>query len=77
MTDKRDSQGTVIRQGQKVAYNRSGDVVPGEVIEVRDSHIKILADDRIGRFHPKVSKVRRGVSILVLTPPPDDLLKYP
>jgi hypothetical protein len=73
---KQDSQGTVIRPGQKVAYNRSGDVVPGEVINVQNSHVKILAEDRRAHY-PKVSKVKNGRSILVLDEPPGDLLKYP
>lgn len=63
----RDRRGVVIEPDQLVAFNRSGDVVIGRVLDVQPSHTKIKALDqtRTGRF----SRVRRGGSIAVLTEP--------
>jgi hypothetical protein len=76
MTDLRDNRGTKIEVGQKVAYNLSGQVslgeivniVPGDpnnyykrcVIEVRP----LLKNDL--KFHAKPSKVRSPFNVLVL-----------
>ena len=77
MTHK-DSQGVVIQIGAHVAYNRSGNVCPGEVIDLHPGHIKIRPmDRRSGYYIPKVSKVKHGSSILVLDNQDDFLLRLP
>lgn len=56
----------ILEPGQRVAYNRSGDVIEGEVLDVDcRSHIKVQphTDFRANRSY---SKVRHGRSILVL-----------
>lgn len=37
----KDSRGTEIRRGQNVAYNLSGDVALGLVVDVLPKHVKI------------------------------------
>jgi hypothetical protein len=68
----RDSQGTPLRVGQRVAYNMSGDVVPGEIVRI-STRISILHTGRpVGLYHGKddhISKVRNSSSILVLSEP--------
>lgn len=66
-----DCRGTQITEGAKVAYNYSGDVVPGEVVGLTPGHVKI----RLGRSAQysgsgrHISKVKRPRSILVLEGP--------
>lgn len=68
MRPVRDSRGVEIRVGQIVAYNRSGDVVEGEVVGVSNSAVRIFAhpDFQQGRNDTKPSRVRNLRSILVL-----------
>lgn len=62
-----DSQGHPISAGLRVAFNRSGDVVPGIVLDVHPSHIKIKSIAASGG-HPEghISRVKNGRSVLVL-----------
>lgn len=67
----RDSTGRPLEVGQFVAYNMSGDVVPGEIVGLVPSAIKIwyLGDRRYGASKdPHVSKVRSGRSVLIIPP---------
>lgn len=63
----RDSQGTLLEIGQQVAYNLSGEVVPGEVVRLNQASIHIICKNRVWKPNGKVSKVRGGRSILVIT----------
>lgn len=64
----RDSRYRVIDVGDRVAYNRSGDVVEGVVIDVRANYalIEPHEDYRRNWFTSSYSKVKRGMSIIVL-----------
>jgi hypothetical protein len=71
----KDRRGVPITKGAKVAYNMSGDVVPGEVVQVCSGHVKIklLLASKYGsaavhRIPPKphISQVKRPGSVLVL-----------
>lgn len=65
-----DSRGTPIRAGQLVAYNRSGDVIAGTVLDVHPGHIKIRPQpEHTISYGSNVSRVKRGRSILVLAEP--------
>jgi hypothetical protein len=67
----KDSAGTRIEVGQKVAYNCSGNVVGGEVVDVHPGHTKIKATG--GATYPRaghISRVKNSRSILVLAQPP-------
>ncbi len=59
-----DSQGREIEVGQRVAYNMSGQVVPGVVLDVQWGHIKVSCESRNHSAH--VSRVRNPLSIMVL-----------
>ena len=70
----KDSQGRELEVGQKVAYNRSGDVVPGEItflgaeitilcLSKNAYSYSIQSKKNGGRI---VSRVRNGTSVLVL-----------
>lgn len=63
-----DSRRREILVGSSVAYNRSGDVVAGEVLELASWHIKIVPHpDFVVRGQVQTySKVKHGSSILVL-----------
>lgn len=66
----RDSRGVEIKNGQRVAYNRSGDVIEGTILDASSSgHIKVTPgeDFRASFGAPKFSRVRHGRSILVLS----------
>lgn len=70
----KDSQRRAIREGHLVAYNMSGQVVPGEVLDVSGQVIKVIYKGRDFPGNPikadaHVSKVRDGSSMLILTPP--------
>jgi hypothetical protein len=75
----KDSQGRILEVGQKVAYNRSGDVVPGEITFL-GSEIRILClgkntysySQQVQAGKPIVSRVRNGTSVLVLEDAPDE-----
>lgn len=64
-----DSRGKALRAGQRVAYNLSGNVALGEIVDVQPSHIKI---SRIAGGYQMpdghISRVRNGGSIMVLQP---------
>lgn len=65
----RDSQNKQIEVGQEVAFNYSGDVVPGRVDFVGQT-AKIMHTTGVGGilvFPPRRSTVRNGRSILVLS----------
>ncbi len=64
----RDSQSVLIREGDRVAYNLSGDVVPGVVIDTScASHVKIrLVQKGAGFKSGHISRVKNARSILVL-----------
>ena len=64
----RDSRGVEIKPGQIVAFNRSGDVIEGEVWRVNSGAVLIFAhpDFQQGRNDTKPSRVRNPRGILVL-----------
>jgi hypothetical protein len=69
----KDSAGVEIEVGQRVAYNCSGNVVAGEVVDAQPGHTKIRAEG--GACYPRkghISRVRNSRSILVLKRPEDD-----
>lgn len=61
-----DSQGREIKEGDRVAYNLSGDVVPGVVIGISPGHIKIRCESAryVRRGHISRVKNSRGVMVL-------------
>lgn len=64
---RRDSRGTVIEPGQRVAYNLSGQVGEGVVQAVRGGTTSIELLDRCAGMPPgHISKVKNSCSILVL-----------
>jgi hypothetical protein len=65
----KDSKGTPILPGVKVAYNRSGDVVTGIVEKVTPSQITITRDEGFNYGGSRTSRVKRGQSCLVLGDP--------
>lgn len=70
----KDSQGVPLREGQAVAYNRSGDVIPGKIQRVASSSRIIIeygSSDAHLYVTPtyKVSIVKNPRSILVLREP--------
>lgn len=67
----RDSRRVPLRVGQRVAYNRSGDVVEGIIVDVHPGHCKIMAhaDFMQGRNDMVPSRVKNERSILVLAEP--------
>jgi hypothetical protein len=75
----KDSRGVELSIGQKVAYNRSGDVIEGEIVGL-GADIRVMADVEFWRrpflanypppyprVKPNVSRVRNGRSVLVLS----------
>jgi hypothetical protein len=61
----RDSRGVVFSIGDRVAYNRSGDVVEGIVVGITRSEVRIQPHpDFVRSDH--VSRVRNFQGILVL-----------
>lgn len=64
----KDSRGVPLEAAQRVAYNRSGNVIEGEIVRVSNSSIMIAAhpDFQQGRDDTKLSRVRNFRSILVL-----------
>lgn len=56
-----------------MAYNRSGDVVEGEIVHLTPSAVHIMphSDYRRSWSSSPLSKVKRGQSVMVL-PPKDD-----
>jgi hypothetical protein len=79
----KDSQGRELAVGQKVAYNMSGDVVPGEITNL-GAEIRILYKGNLKFYDydysngypptkteqkPRVSRVRNGTSVLLLEQP--------
>ena len=63
----KDSRGVRIEVGQKVAYNCSGNVVAGTVVDVQPSHTKIKAWG--GATYPReghISRVKNSRSIFVI-----------
>jgi hypothetical protein len=63
---KRDSQGTELKVGQKVAYNLSGDVVPGEIVRVAPVTTYITCTSHKSWYCGRTSKVMNPRSILVV-----------
>lgn len=65
----RDSRLREIQPGQRVAYNRSGNVIEGTVLEVRSSYVLIEPHEDFlspRSSWPAESRVKCGTSILVL-----------
>lgn len=71
-----DSRHRPLAVGQRVAYNRSGDVVEGEIVHLTRSavHIQPSHDYQRPWSSSPLSKVKRGSSIMVL--PPEDNWTY-
>lgn len=72
-----DSRARALAVGQRVAYNRSGNVVEGEIVHLTHSAVHIMPhpDYRRSYAASPLSKVKRGHSIMVL-PPKKDEPKY-
>lgn len=64
----RDSRGYELKPGQRVAYNRSGDVIEGTILDVScASHIKVEPHRDFRRNYASTfSKVRHGRSVMIL-----------
>jgi hypothetical protein len=64
----KDVRGTELRPGQKCAYNMSGDLALGKILDVQHGHVKILrlagGFEKLGH----ISKVKNRRSIMVLRP---------
>lgn len=69
---RRDSRGVEIKPDQTVAYNRSGDVIEGQVISVTPWTVTIMPhyDFQQGRNDSRLSRVRNPRGILVLKEAP-------
>ncbi len=65
MIRRYDSQGREIEVGQRVAYNMSGQVVPGVVLAIHPGHIKIRCESTQNR-RPDTSRVKNSRGIMVL-----------
>ena len=64
----RDSRGTEIEVGQRVAYNLSGQVAEGDIVSTKGWTIGIKLIDCCAGMDPgHISKVKNPTSILVLT----------
>lgn len=65
-----DSRKREIRPGQRVAYNMSGNIALGEVLDVQRSHVKIqqIAGGYTPHRGPHISRVKNGGSIMILQP---------
>lgn len=63
----RDSRGREYGVGERVAYNRSGDVVCGEVVHITPTVVLVRAQDDFHQaYRSPVSKVKNRRSILVI-----------
>lgn len=66
----KDSRGTLLEVGQRVAYNRSGNVVEGEIVHLTPStihiHIRPHPDYLKSWARSPLSKVKHGYSVMVL-----------
>jgi hypothetical protein len=66
---RRDSRGRLLAVGQRVAYNRSGNVAEGKIIDIQWSHIKIEPHPDYVRNCQRglpYSRVKNSLSIMVL-----------
>lgn len=64
----RDSRGVQYDVGARVAYNRSGNVIAGEVVHITASMVKIKPDNEWqGGYWPHISHVKNRNSILVIS----------
>lgn len=70
---RKDSQGTPLKVGQKVAYNLSGQVWPGTITRINPNSVSIALVNNPSRASyykaGHVSTVRNDSSILVLADP--------
>lgn len=75
-TEWKDHRGTTLEVGQKVAYNLSGEIAYGEIIEIKARRMNVfgygqdLPNIKIKQFLPhegKISKVRQAKNVMVLT----------
>jgi hypothetical protein len=67
MRPQKDVRGADLVPGARVAYNISGDVALGTIIDAKPGHFKIeLLHDAAGMPALHVSRVRNARSILVL-----------
>lgn len=64
VTQKKDSAGTFINVGDRVAFNYSGDVALGTVTKIA-SDIIIERDKNFGGTNP-ISRVKNGRSVLII-----------
>lgn len=64
----KDSQGRLLEIDQVVAYNMSGNVVPGQIVGFSPGHIKVWYRGPSKYWEDHVSQVRNGRSMLILPP---------
>jgi hypothetical protein len=68
----KDVRGMTLREGQKVAYNRSGDLCVGHIVAVAWGSVRIQPTREFSNGgRPRESRVRNTRGILVLAEIPD------